>query len=363
VSRLHAGAASVVLLLTFLLPWYPAGSLSLLRTGAAEIHLVWLAALVTVTTAWYGQRLGYVAAQVLAGATFLALMSASPALTWFGLTLATAAGVAATGERRHVPTFSAGLMLALFGTLLLYLAAEPGAAAIDGAVSSLASVLLLLGYGTVAITAVGTGLLGSVVATVPLLVVLGLGSDSVAFANLLIGLGIVSLLATALGGVEHSAVRRLATRAGIAQLGVTALAIGLGGTTALVAAWFGFTSLTLARAALLQCEHARPSRAGQWAQNASALALPVLLLLTVLLLTSPIIGHSAWLMLPVSVATLAAVFALINGLPDPLPTVGGTSRDTLSLGPIWLQLALALGLAIAMPNAALDWFHMLAESG
>jgi hypothetical protein len=55
---------------------------------------------------------------------------------------------------------------------------------------------------------------------------------------------------------------------------------------------------------------------------------------------------------------------LISRLPLPPAAQGGNSvAGPLELAATWLQLALVVLLAAAMPGPLLDWFRAMAESG
>ena len=186
-SWLNAGCASLLVVAACLLPWHLDASIPLLHVGVPETCLAMLTSLIAMTTGWFSHRelpallaarsldrrrvrLYHAACQVLLGAILLALLSDNLAMTWLALAIATCAAAAVTGAVRTQAARAAashllllcgiGLMLALLGTLLLYVAAESHASALrwstlqstpyHAPVLHLACIFLVLGYGALA---------------------------------------------------------------------------------------------------------------------------------------------------------------------------------------------------------------------
>jgi len=401
-SLINAASASLLFLLTCLLP---GAASTVLHVGPVQAHLALLTSFVAMTTGWFGVRhvraaldarltgrrrvrIQQVTFQVLVGATILALLSDSPALTWLALAIAVAAatsasltprGAAPDAASRLLALCAVGLMLALFGTLLLYLAAEPNPASLRwsalllagsprNAALELACIFLLLGYGTLAglvplhgwlpEAAAGPApnaiILTSLLVNAPLLVILRLRGCMP--ADLLLALGLASLLLAACCMSSRLDPRRAVAFAGMALVGLIVFAFGL--ATPLHALLL-MTLLPLARAAALQCEDLSPTRASAWTSTACVLALAALPPFALFLIAGATVDHSAWLLPPLGIGVLLTSWALIARLPL---SVGPAARrdsgnETVALAPIWLQLAMLLILAVAMPEPVLDWFR------
>jgi hydrogenase-4 component F len=336
----------------------------------------------------------HAACQALIGGIMLALLADSPVLTWFGLGVATGAAAAVTGAvhgsaaavatSRLLQLCGVGLMLALFGTLLLYLASVPHAAALlwstlaalSGHAAGLASIILLLGYGAAASVvplhawlpdaategvAPGAILVSVLMVNAPLLVFMRLRSTVPDLTDgLLIAFGLASLL---LGGallLTKPDLRRTVAFAGMALIGIVVFGIGVGGSAALPAAWVISTLLALGRASALQCDGLPAGRFAAWTSSACVLLLALLPLLGLLLLAGPTADRSAWLLLPLGAGALATSWALLAQVP--IATRPGDSKALSALAPIWLQLVLAVVLALLMPGAVTDWFHAMATA-
>jgi hydrogenase-4 component F len=356
--------------------WINAGSASLQvvaagllvsRAGAAAAHLVMLTAFVAMTTSWFGRRdiaaslaarslgrrrarLYHVGYQALVGAIQAATLAADPILTWFALVVAVAAAAAVTGAARGPIAAAAasrlllvcaiGLLLALLGTLLLDLAPRP------------AAVFLLLGYGALAgmvplhswlADALAEGvepgaIIVALLANVPMMLFMRLPIDP----GLLIAFGLASLLPGAVALCARLDRRRTVALAGMMQIGMVVFAIGIG---AKQVAWLHLTLLALARSAVLQ---------SHGDDMVGWLALALLPLYALYLLAEPTVVVATWLLAPLAAAALLACWALLDRRPAEVAAV------RLAATPIWLQLALMVLLAFAMPAQVVAWFRMVA---
>jgi hydrogenase-4 component F len=323
---------------------------------APEAYLVLLTAFIAMTTGWLGRRdiaaslaarsLGrrdahryHVGFQALIGAVQAATLAGDVFLSWLALVAAVGAAAAMTGAAgtpaagaaasRLILQCAIGLLLALLGTLLLDPAPWP------------ASLFLVVGYGALAglvpLHAWLAATAADSVTPAPIVVALMANLPILLFMRLpivpevLIAIGLVSLLA---GGVALFA--RLDWRcsvalAGTAQLGMVVFAVGIG---AKQAAWLQLTLLTLARTAVLQ---------SQGEDAPSWLAFALLPLYALYLLAAPAAAVGWWLLAPLAVGALMATAALLKRRPAGLPA------DWVAAGPVWLQLGLILLLAFATP--------------
>jgi hypothetical protein len=224
----------------------------------------------------------------------------------------------------------------LLGILLLDVAPTP------------ATLLIVLGYGGVAglvplhawlADAAAEGpvpgaiLVSTLLVNAPLLTFMRL-RDQVA-PDVLIALGLVSLLSGGALLLGRPDPRRAVAYAGMAQVGMIEVAIGLGdaGVLQLIA------MLALARAAVLQGEADMPT------QYAAMLALALLPLFALYQLAEPAAGVSAWLLVPLGVGALLTSGGLLRYVPaGPV-----TAPHRLMQAPVWLQLALVVLLAFWVP--------------
>lgn len=388
----NAAASTLVFILACLLPWQ-------FRT-ALPAHLALLSAFVAMTTSWSGwhdvraalaarrldrrsTRYHHVACQALLGAILLAVLSDSPAVTWLGTVVAVAAAVGVTatvhsaGAQRAASRMllmcGAGLMLALFGTLLLYLGPTHDA-------GGLAAICLVLGYGGIAGlvplhawladtiaegTTQGATLIGALLVNVPLLVILRLQSAMVdgpdAPVALLVVLGLATLLIAACCLAARLDMRRCVAFAGTAQIGIVILAFGLGSRTATFGGLLVMTLLALTKASALRCLETAPTRAAVRTRTVSVLSLAALPLVALFLIAGPVADYAPWLLLPLAAGVLLTTGTLLGGLRGLGAAHDGSSwAGLLELAPIWLQLALVALLAVAMPGPVVGWFRTMA---
>jgi hydrogenase-4 component F len=352
---INASSASLQFAVACALAW---------QTRTAATYLIVLTAFVAMTTSWYGRRdiaaslaarsltrqrarRYHVGFQALVGAIQAATLADNLILIWLAFVVAVAAAAAMTGAaRRQAATAAAsrlfrhcaiGLLLALLGTLLLDLA------------PTAAGVFLLLGYGTTAglvplhawlANAAAEGVApGAIVvmllANVPLMLFMRLHIDP----DLLIAFGLASLLPSAVSLFALLDRRRTVALASMAQLGMVVFAIGIGANRV---AWLHMTLLTLVRSAVLQ---SRCDDMIAW------LALALLPLYALYLLAWPAVAVAAWLVVPLAIGVLLMVWALLEHRPVRM------SAQWVAAPPIWLQLALAMLAAFAMPVQVAAWFR------
>lgn len=365
---INAVAMTLLLLLAGALAWMlPHGFIP----GA---HFAVLTAFVAMTTSWRGWhdiaaaladrsmgrrriRLHHVAFQLLIGAILVALLASNTVLlAWVALVIAVAAVAVCTGivRRSSAPAAASrlvllggvGLVLALLGTLLL------------GSAPVLGGIFLLVGYGALAglvplqawlaDTAAAAPSIGVVLlANVPILVLARLHIAP----GLLVAYGLIALLSGAVLAFIQPDERRRIAIAGAAQIGMVLVAFGIGGGATLVG-WLHATMLTLLRAALLQA-----GDAAQPARLVALVGLAVLPLYALFMLAGPMVAAPPWLLLAAGVGAVLTGWSLVHRLPRV------AAPDPLGSAPIWLQLAVAAVLALAMPAHVVDWFRALASSG
>ena len=255
-------------------------------------------------------RLYHALCQVVLAMTLLGLYADNTGLLWAALeaaTLATAAGVGLRGTPaalaaawRILLLGGVGLALALFGTLLSYLAAQPAlgpglealsfaglgqsAARLDGGLMAPAFVFLLLGYGTVAALVPLHGWLADTAAEgpAPLCATLGGLPSNVALLAILrfrhlaracaagpgglppgpflLALGLAALLFGAVALWRRGA-RRLLAMSSVTHSGLAVFAFGIGGAAALFGGLLNMLLHTLVRARAVTGADANAGRA------------------------------------------------------------------------------------------------------
>ncbi|AGK56528.1 hydrogenase 4 subunit F [Hyphomicrobium denitrificans 1NES1] len=227
----------------------------------------------------------------------LALVANNLGLMWVGVEFATLTTVLMVGIYRTHEALEAawkyfilgsvGIALALFGTILLYLAAKPvagmeieamawtklmtRAATFDPALLNLAFVFLLLGYGTkvglapmhgwlpdahaegpTPISAVLSGLLLNVAlhALLRFKMLLATNGQAIAPGPLMVTMGLISLLFAALMLYRRRDIKRMFAYSSIEHMGIIAFAFGMGGPLANFAGLLHMTMHSLTKSAI-----------------------------------------------------------------------------------------------------------------
>jgi len=391
---INACASTLSFAAACLLPWQVGHVGPLLLVDRLAAHFALLTAFIALSTAWFSLtyvraeiiarridrrrlRLYHVMFQTFTGGMLLALLSNNLGVTWVAVETATISGVLVVGLPRTAEAVEAswkffivcgvGIALALFGTVVLYLAAQPalgpGLAAMswsslapaasrcNGAVLNLAFVFLLLGYGTKAglaplhgwmpdahaegPTPVSAVLAGSIL-NVALFVILRLraimdanslaGAGAIRPGPAIMALGLLSLLLAAFSLWRRRDVKRFFAFSTIEQSGIAAFAFGLGGAAATFAGLLHLTLHTLIKAGIFQCVgRAAQLKGGQKFTDISGLAV-----------THPVLG-----------LTLAAAIIALAALP-PLGLFASEFlivSQTVRLLP-WLALPLGIGILV-----------------
>ena len=367
--------------------------------------------------------------QAFLGFLLLGLLADNACLTWIAIEAATLSCVLVVGlagtpraveaSWRFFIVCGVGIALALFGTIVLYLAASAavgtGFAAMswraitaaaprcNGLVLNLAFVFLLLGYGTKAalaplhawmpgahaegptpVSAVLSGSLLNVAICVILRTRHILASNPMAISpnDALIALGLASVL---LGGISlwrRADAKRFFAFSTMEQSGLAVFGFGIGATGA---ALLHLTLHTLAKAALYQClGHAAQRKGGQsfteikgliasdrtlgLSLAASIIAVAALppfgMIVSLFLILSFTAAHTPWLAVPLLIGIGAGAVALIHRLqtlclgpptPSKFPPVAA-----LTLLPALVLLGLTILLGFAMPPPVAAWFARIA---
>jgi len=315
-----------------------------------------------------------------------------------------------------------GIAQALFGTILLYFAAEKvlGSAGVDAllwthlnavkgqlepAVLSLAFVFLLVGYGTkvglaplhnwlpdahaegpTPISAVLSGLLLNVaiyaVVRCKILVEGSLGSTLP--SNMLMGFGLLSVVLAALFLWRQRDIKRLFAYSSIEHMGIITFAFGMGGAVANFAALLHMTVHSLTKSAIFfTVGHAVQKSGSQqmgdirglittnptigWGLMLGSLAIlgmpPFGVFASEFLILTTAMKQQPWAT-PILLLALAVAFAAIFGRVQPM-VFGETSGKRLphppALLPVFAHLALVLMLGLYIPPYLADWFRAAAR--
>jgi hydrogenase-4 component F len=442
---LVVAASSAAFALACALPWQPLTGTLLLADPLAS-HLALLTSFVAMTTSWFSRWYVGEAASggawrayhplflALLGSMLLALLANNLALAWIAIAAATVAAAAAVALPSTAAALAAGwqqivlcgvgLLLALFGTLVLYLAAipvaGPGLDAMSwstladaaphcrGALLSFAFVFLLLGYATIAALAplhiwladaqaTGpapiAGVLAGALPTVALAMILRTRSlltgnaEAIAPGPPLMALGLLSLLLGGFSLWRQRDVKRWLAASTVAQSGVAAFAFGLGGGAAVFAGLLHLTLHTLAKAALWHCVgFAARLKGGQGFADiggllaghralgltlaagllAVALVPPFGLFTSTFLIVTETARRNPLLSVPLGLGLAVAAWALLARLialclGEPTPD-RGAAPGLAALLPAWLHLAVLLALGLTMPGFVVAWLSAIAES-
>jgi hydrogenase-4 component F len=434
---INLAGAGAAFALACALPWAPGAGLLLAVDPLAATWAI-LTSFTGLATAWFSRaamtaeaasgrldrprlRLYHVLFQAALGAMLLALLANNVVATWVaieaaGIALAVAVGLGRTAAAvaaawKMLVLCGAGLAMAMFGTIVLYLAAAPAlgtglpamswsrlaeaAVAFHPALLNLAFVFLLLGStGLAGLVPFGAwlpdacaeapaplaALLGAALPNVALVVMLRLRGVLAANAGAIVPgppfmvLGLASVLVAAFGLWRQHDVKRFFAVSTMGQSGVAAFAFGLGGAGATFAGLLTMAVHLLAKAAVFQCagEAARLKGGQRFADIGGLLAghralgvvlaggmvalaglPPFGLFIGTFLLLAETVRRLPWLALPLGLGLLAVGWALAARLISLCLGAPTPDRDTpvplAALAPAWLALALALVLGLAMP--------------
>ena len=429
----NIGVSAGSLLVALVLLGHDHGVQGWTRTDALNLPFIAVAALIGLTTAIFSAatveaenfdplraRAYHAAFQVFMGAQALALVSDNMGVMWVAIEIATLASVLMVGVHGTPAAVEAawkffilcgvGIALALFGTILLYLAAQPVvgggdpglswaalravAAQCDPGVLSLAFVFLLVGYGTKAglvplhswlpdaeaegplpICAVLSGLLlnAALLAILRAQSIIGANPAALAPGPFLIGFGLVSLLLAAFALWRRRDARRLFAWSSIEHIGLAAIAFGIGGAVASLAGIIHLLGHALVKSAVFFAVGAATQIKGSrqiadigglasshpalgWGLALGIAGLagmpPFALFVSELSLVAEGAARFPWLVLPMALGLLVAAAALIRALHAlclGAPTPDQPVRGAFALpgGTLWATGPVWLHLALA----------------
>ncbi len=360
----------------------------------------------------------------------LALLSNNVGLMWVAVELATLTTVVMVGIYRTPAALEAawkyfllgsvGIALALFGTILVYLAARAvvgegldamawsvlvaNAADFDPAFLNLAFVFLLLGYGTkvglvplhawlpdahaegpTPISAVLSGLLLNVAlfAILRFKSVMSANPAALAPGPLMVCLGLVSVVFAAFMLYRRQDIKRLFAYSSIEHMGIVTFAFGMGGTLANFAGLLHMVLHSLTKTAIFFCVgHIAQVKGTQrmaeirgltashpvlgWGLVVGVVAIaglpPLGIFMTEFLIVTSTFAREPALAIILGLALLVALGALLarlNGLVFGEPD-GRNDPVKASFLPIALHLALVLAAGIWLPPSLVVWFQHVA---
>jgi len=369
--------------------------------------------------------------QVLLFGMGLALLANNIGLMWVAIELATLTTVVMVGMYRTHEALEAawkyfilgsvGIALALFGTILVYMAARPTvgegpagmiwttlmahAGALDSNLLNLAFVFLLLGYGTkvglaplhawlpdahaegpTPISAVLSGLLLNVAlhAVLRFKLVLAANPGAIAPGPLMATLGLVSLIFAGFMLYRRRDIKRLFAYSSIEHMGIIAFAFGMGGPLANFAGLLHMTMHSLTKSAIFftvgQIAQARGTQRMAeirgltvthpllgWGLIAGVAAIagmpPFGIFMSEFLVVSSTFAREPLLAVLLVIGLLVAFGALMLRAHDIAfgEPVGQSEAVKASYVPMSLHFGLVLMAGIFLPAPLVAWFQHVAE--
>jgi hydrogenase-4 component F len=369
--------------------------------------------------------------QTLMFAMNLALVANNIGLMWVAIELATLTTVLMVGiYRTHAALEAAwkyfilgsvGIALALFGTILVYMAARPvigeglpamvwtnllaRGADFDPALLNVAFVFLLLGYGTkvglaplhawlpdahaegpTPISAVLSGLLLNVAlyALLRFKLLLATNANALAAGPLMITMGLISLIFASFMLYRRRDIKRMFAYSSIEHMGIITFAFGIGGPLANFAGLLHMTMHSLTKSAIFfAVGHIAQVKGTQQIADMGGLTVtnPVLgwglvlgvvaiaglpplgIFMSEFLLVSSTFAREPWLAILLVFGILVgfgALFLRLNAIAFGEPR-GPSSKATASYLPMYAHLALVFVAGIYLPPAVVTWFQNVAK--
>ncbi len=369
--------------------------------------------------------------QVLMFAMNLALIANITGLMWVAIELATLTTVLMVGIYRTHEALEAawkyfilgsvGIALALFGTILVYMAAQPvigeGLDAMrwtvllanvnrfDPSLLNVAFVFLLMGYGTkvglaplhawlpdahaegpTPISAVLSGLLLNVAlyAVLRFKILLTANGQAIAPGPLMVAMGLTSLVFAAFMLYRRRDIKRLFAYSSIEHMGIIAFAFGMGGPLANFAGLLHMTMHSLTKSAIFfTIGHITRIKGTQQVAEIQGLteshpALGWTLVLGVVaiaglppfgiftsefLVVSSTFSRQPLLAIPLVfglIVSIGALFMRLNGLAFGTP-LGSMAPNKMSYLPMAAHFGLVLIAGIYLPAAIVVWFQHVAS--
>jgi hydrogenase-4 component F len=368
--------------------------------------------------------------QTLMFAMNLALLSNNVGLMWVAVELATLTTVLMVGIYRTPAALEAawkyfllgsvGIALALFGTILVYLAAHSvvgegldamawnvlvkNARNFDPALLNLSFVFLLLGYGTkvglvplhawlpdahaegpTPISAVLSGLLLNVAlfAVLRFKTIMSANPGALAPGPLMVSLGLLSVLFASLMLYRRHDIKRLFAYSSIEHMGVITFAFGMGGPLANFAGLLHMTLHSLTKSAIFFCVgHIAQVKGTQqmsdirgltvshpvlgWGLTLGVVAIaglpPMGIFMSEFLVVTSTFAREPVLAVVLGLSLLVALGALLlrlNGLAFGDPQ-GSNEPAKASFVPVFAHLTLVFAAGIWLPPALVAWFQHVA---
>jgi hydrogenase-4 component F len=360
----------------------------------------------------------------------LALVANNIGLMWVAIELATLTTVLMVGIYRTPAALEAawkyfilgsvGIALALFGTILVYMAARPvigegldamvwtilidHAAGFDPALINLAFVFLMLGYGTkvglaplhawlpdahaegpTPISAVLSGLLLNVAlyAVLRFKLLLAANPEALAPGPLMVTMGLTSLVFAAFMLYRRRDIKRMFAYSSIEHMGIIAFAFGMGGPLANFAGLLHMVMHSLTKSAIFfAVGHVSQVKGTQriadiggltvthpwlgWGLVLGVVAIaglpPMGIFMSEFLLVSSTFARVPWLAIPLVFGLLVAFGALLlrlQGLAFGEPK-GSAAPAEASYVPMFVHLALVFGAGVYLPPPLVGWFQHIA---
>jgi hydrogenase-4 component F len=369
--------------------------------------------------------------QTLMFAMNLALLSNNIGLMWVAVELATLTTVLMVGIYRTPAALEAawkyfilgsvGIALALFGTILVYLAARASvgegldamawsvlverAPGFDPALLNLAFVFLLLGYGTkvglvplhawlpdahaegpTPISAVLSGLLLNVAlfAVLRFKTIMSANPGALAPGPLMVSLGLLSVLFASFMLYRRQDIKRLFAYSSIEHMGIITFAFGMGGPLANFAGLLHMTLHSLTKSAIFYCVgHIAQVKGTQqmsgirgltashpllgWGLALGVVAIaglpPMGIFMSEFLIVTSTFARQPVLAVVLGLSILVALGALLlrlNSLAFGDPH-GSTEPSKASFAPLFAHLVLVLAAGIWLPPTLVAWFQHVAS--
>ncbi|HRJ60560.1 MAG TPA: hydrogenase 4 subunit F [Azospirillaceae bacterium] len=447
-AALNIAASSAHFLLALTLLWAPHQSTALFLLDGFNIYLIILTTFVALTTSVFSA--GYIATEVKEGklnplnlrfyhamyqaflfTMLLALSTNNLGVMWVAVEGATLTTVLMVSLYRTPAAIEAawkyfilcgvGIALALFGTILMYMAAQPimgpGMAAmtwtdllghvprINAGILNLAFVFLLVGYGTkvglaplhawlpdahaegpTPISAVLSGLLLNVAlyAVLRFKMLLAAHDEALAPGPLMIFMGLATLALAGIMLYRRRDVKRFFAYSSIEHMGLITFAFGMGGPLANFAGLLHMTMHSLTKSAIFYAVgHAVQARGSQqiadirgltvshpalgWGLLLGVVAIsglpPFGVFMSEFLLVTSTFARTPWLAVPLTVGLLVAFSALIMRAQQMCfgaPSMPQGRPLSGALVPLYAHLALVLLAGLWLPEPLVAWFRSVA---
>jgi len=369
--------------------------------------------------------------QVLMFAMNLALLANNIGLMWVAIEVSTLTTVLMVGIYRTPAALEAawkyfilgsvGIALALFGTIIVYVAAQPvvgpgldamawtnlvkHGVAFDPALLNLAFVFLLLGYGTkvglaplhawlpnahaegpTPISAVLSGLLLNVAlhAVLRFKMLMATNAEVLAPGPMMITMGLVSLIFAAFMLYKRRDIKRMFAYSSIEHMGIITFAFGMGGPLANFAGLLHMTMHSLTKSAIFfAVGHVAQIKGTQrfseirgltvthpvlgWGLVLGVVAIagmpPLGIFMSEFLVVSSTFARDPLLAIPLVAGILVsfgALFLRVNGLAFGEP-LGSTQPAEASYVPLFAHLALVAVAGVYLPAPLVAWFQNVAK--